>query len=62
MSRRTRIRHSSTRFQLGRIHHNRYALSTTHFPESYSIFGSPIEMPTRFMPLIENNSINYVCK
>lgn len=62
MSRRTRIRHSSHRFQLGRIHHNKYSLSETYFPETYSTFGSPIAMPTRFMPLFENNVIQYVGK
>lgn len=60
MSRRTRIRHSSHRFQLGRIHHNKYSLSSTYFPETYSSFGSPISMPTRFMPLFDKDVVHYV--
>lgn len=62
MSRRTRIRGSKQGAGLGLNHHTQYSATCTHFPSSYSILGSPIVLPARVMPLLEDNRINCVCE
>ncbi len=60
MSRRTRISRDIRHRKLGTNHHSIYSSSSTSFPSSYSMFGTPISMPAKILPLIENNKINYV--
>jgi hypothetical protein len=64
MSRRTRLKacHQSKARGLG--HHINYALTSTYFPESYSILGNPIIISKRknSIPIEENNKINYKYK
>lgn len=60
MSRRTRLRSSKQSSQLGLNHHSQYSSSQTYFPESYSIFGTPISMPAKMLPLEQDNKINCV--
>lgn len=52
MSRRTRISRDIRHRRLGTNHHSIYSSTSTNFPESYSIFGSPVSMPAKILPLI----------
>lgn len=60
MSRRTRIRVNRQGSSMGRNHHNNYSSVATHFPQSYSLFGDQINMPSRILPEYQNGRINWV--
>ena len=60
MSRRTRTKIRRQPNQMGLNHHSQYSSTATHFPHSYSIFGSPISIPARLLPINKDDKINYV--
>ncbi len=61
MSRRTRTKMKRLPFQMGLNHHKEYSETTTCFPHSYSILGSPISMPSKIMPLFKDGNFNFIC-
>lgn len=60
MSRRVRTKMRRQPMQMGLNHHSSYSSSATHFPHSYSIFGSPISIPAKILPLYHHHEINFV--
>lgn len=54
MSRRMRLKPLRQAQKIGLSHHTNYSSSTTYFPQSYSIFGTPITLTNRTMSLAQN--------